>query len=224
MSCVRFPIVLVVLLSFGSSNAQIRFGLQSGFTSTSEAAFSSQLATTLSIGWQFENKVSWGLQYSSTLKKKINGNANFRYCDSLVQDGWYNRCAGTDSLVNSNFRKTYTINSLGIYLIKNRVLTNEHYTIAGGVRLGAHFLSRQEERFDKILDSITTDKAIGGSISPIMRISFHPNPIKNDFSIFVEGSTGIFVSPQYRCDDANCDNFLSRAINSNTSIQVGIAF
>lgn len=220
----RFPVILVVLLSFASSNAQVRFGLQSGLTSTSEAVFSSQLVTTLSIAWQFENKVSWGLQYSSTLKKKINGSANFRYCDSLVNDDWYNRCGGIDSVVNSNIRKTYNINSLGLYIIKHRNLANEHYTVSGGVRLGAHFLSRQEERFDKTLDSITTDKAIGGSISPIMRISFHPNPIKNDFSIFVEGSSGIFVSPQFRCDDANCDNFLSRAINSNISIQVGIAF
>lgn len=216
-------ISLLIILTY-STKAQVRFGLQTGINSISEEGLSSQLNTTLSLGWKFENYVSWGLQYSTTLRTKQNGNSKFYHCDSLVQDGWSKMCAGNDSMVNSDFTNTYNMNSIGIYLLKHRRLSNEKFDLAGGIRVNSHFLSRQEERLDALLDYNKTEKAIAASLNPMIRFSYTPYLKKNDFSIFIEGSTGIFISPQWQCDDANCDNFLKQAVNSTTIIQIGISY
>ena len=207
-----------------NSTAQVRLGLQSGYSSISETGFSPQLSTTLSIGWQFDNHISWGLQYSTTVKKIYEGNADFYYCDSLHTIGWSSICLGQDSMVNSDFIKTYNVNALGVYLMKHKKIANEKLDLALGMRSTINFLSRREVHQDPILAYDQTDRAIGVSLSPIVRFSYIPYPKKTDFALFVETSTGIFISPQARCEDANCDNFLDRAFNSRTLFQIGISY
>lgn len=221
---IRFTFIsLLIVFSFWTQ-AQVRFGLQTGMNSITEEGFTSQLKTTLSLGWKFENELSWGIQYGTTVRTQIKGTANYKYCDSIVQAGWSQRCAGNDSVVNSNFTQTFNANSLSVYIVKHRQLCNEKFDLAGGLLLSSHFLSRREQRLDALLHYDNTDKAIAGSLSPIIRFSYRPIPKKSDFSIFVEGSSGIFISPQQRCEDANCDNFLEQAYNSNTIVQIGISY
>ncbi len=218
--------ILIILICFTAtiSLAQVRFGLQTGASSVTEQGFTSQLNTTVSLGWQFENRVSWGIQYGTTLRTKDNGNANFYYCDSFRYDGWTRRCVGNDSIVNSDFTKTYNINTLSVYILRHRNSDNQKFDLAGGVRVSPHFLTRNEKRVDELLAYDVTEKAIAVSTNALLRFSYIPFHKKNDFSIFIEGSTGIFISPQSVCDDANCDNFLENAFNSNTIVQIGISY
>ena len=221
----RFLLYLMVFCFGLSARAQLRLGLQTGLSGISESGISAQLASTFSFGFQFDNNISWGLQYGTTLKNEVSGNDLFYYCDSLEQAGWAYQCVGTDSMINSAHTSTYNVNSLGLFFLKHKAISNnEKLDLAGGIRCNLNFISRREQRFNPLLGYDQTNKALGGSISPLIRLAYKPNPKKSDFSFFLEASTGVFISPQWQCEDANCDNFLTRAVNSSYRIQLGIAY
>jgi hypothetical protein len=139
-----------------------------------------------------------GLQYGTTLKTKRSGSSSFYYCDSLVNQGWFNACVGNDSSIQSNFTKTFNINRFGIYLLKHKTLQDGKLDIAGGASVNASFLSQREQRFDELLDYNKTEKALGLNVSALIRLSYFPNTKMNHFSIFLEGRSGMLISPQYR--------------------------
>lgn len=205
--------------SFG----QTRLNLTSGFGSILEPGFyyhnNSNISFVTDISDNFS--LSFGANLMTPRKKHEKG--NFTYCDSFTYSGgWQNRCVdGYDSTVSSAYYYAYKKTEISVHALWRRGKDNQNLT---GVGITGVFFNRQRFIDDPLFedDKIETGSGIAVTVKHIYRFPILKPESGMHLILNLDG--GLLYSPQYVCDDANCDNFFERYINLTCNVVIGLSF
>jgi hypothetical protein len=215
------PFLFILFCS--NSYSQTRLNMQSGINVLTEEGFHGNLNSSLGLSFRYKNNFSWGLNYGIVSPRKINGRANFLYCDSLGLLGWGGSCAsGNDSLVLSGFTYSYSRKVFSAKFLFHTSI-KEKSEFAYGLNMGLHYFKRKQDIHNDLFPEDRTDDGYAASFTLLNRYSYYPFQSKSNGELFVESSIGLFLSPHPDCTDGGCYNFMERTLNATAYLQFGFA-
>ncbi|MCB9262644.1 MAG: hypothetical protein H6607_09745 [Flavobacteriales bacterium] len=203
------------------STAQVSFLGKYGVEKLREPQLKSLSKLELGFDFQLNDKWVLGLGYGLSQPKTVYGNKDFYYCDSFEYIGFGQPiCVGNDSTVNSDYSIRYKKSDFFVSVVRMKEI--EKHRFYAGLGIGVDRFTREEKVFDPLLNRYKKEEAWAFQTQFLFR--YQHKFFKTEFlSAFAELRLSFFYSPQPNCEDADCDNFLTYAFNSQFNFMVGLA-